>query len=80
MKRFLESLEKLNEEEKQTLLTILFNELQAYQDYSKTQNKKSRNQDNLQSQPPPQQSSDNQEKTQMSNIAIMRLVYQLLIA
>lgn len=40
LKRFLESLEKLNEEEKQTLLTILFNELQAYQDYSKTQNKK----------------------------------------
>lgn len=61
LKRFFESLEKLNEEEKQALLNILFNELQAYQVYSNKQNEKSRNQDNLQHSQP-QQPSDNKEK------------------
>ena len=61
LKKFLENFEKLNEEDKQTLLNLLFNELQAYQDYSKTQNEKNRDQDNLH-QSQSQQPSDNKEK------------------
>ena len=63
LKKFLENFEKLNEEDKQTLLNLLFNDLQAYQDFSKTQNEKNRDQDNLQqSQSQSQQPSDNKEK------------------